>query len=159
MEAVEPVFKSIAVVGTRTASRSVAIATLLQDCIARHGWTERLSVSVAGWGAGAGDADATDIGMLAHDGYEPIALWCSDVVADHAVLADADCFVVASEEDAYVFLEWPEAEGKHILALTDYLDEAAWAIRAADSGFRDFMDEVTDAVPSVLRELVARPGY
>jgi hypothetical protein len=101
---------------------------------------------VAGWGAGAGDADATDIGMLAHDGYEPIALWCSDVVATRGA-GGRDCFVVASEEDAYVFLEWPEAEGKHILALTDYLDEAAWAIRAADSGFRDFMDEVTDAVP------------
>ena len=159
MEAEEAEFKLIAVVGTRTASRSVAIATLLQDCIARHGWAERLGVSVAGWGAGAGDVDATDIGMLAHDGYEPIALWCSDVADDQAVLAEADCLVVASEEDACVFLEWPQAEGKHILALTDYLDEGAWAIRAFDSGFRDFMDEVTDVVPSVVRELVALPGY
>jgi hypothetical protein len=159
MEAAEPSFKSVAVVGTRTASRSVAIATLLQDCIARHGWAERLIVSVAGWGAGAGDADETDLGMLAHDGYEPIALKCIDVGSDQGVLADADYFVVASEEDACVFLEWPQAEGKYILALTDYLDEGAWAIRAVDSGFRDFMDEVTDAVPCVLRELVALPGH
>ena len=159
MEAVQTGLKSVAVVGTRSASRSVAMATLLQDCIARHGWAERLIVSVAGWGAGSGDADATDLGMLAHDGYEPIARRCTDVAADQAVLADAHCFVVASEEDACVFLEWPQAEGKYILALTDYIDEGAWAIRAVDSGFLDFMDEVTDAVPSVLRELVALPGY
>jgi hypothetical protein len=158
MVAEQPVFKSIAVVGTRTASRTVAMATLLHDCIARHGWAERLTVFVAGWGAGAGDADDTDIGMLARDGFEPIALQCTDVAADQAVLEDADCFVVASEEDACMFLEWPQAEGKHILALTDYLDDQAWAIRAVDSGFRDFMDEVTDAVPSVVRELVALPG-
>jgi hypothetical protein len=72
------------------------------------------------------------------------------------MLAEADCFVVASEEDARLFLEWPEAQGKYIFALTDYLDESGWAIRASDSGFRDFVDEVNDVIPSVLRELVAR---
>jgi hypothetical protein len=148
--------KSVAVVGTRSASRSVAIATLLKDCIDRHGWTDRLVVSVAGLGSGAGAADTIDMGMLARDGYEPIADWCADVGADQALLALADCFVVASEDDATLFLEWPEAEGKHILALTDYLDEAAWAIRAWDSGFRDFMDEVNEVIPSLLRELVSR---
>ena len=65
---------------------------------------------------------------------------------------------VANEDDAVLFLEWPEAQGKHILALTDYLEEGAWAIRALDSGFRDFMDEVNDVIPSLLRELVSRPA-
>jgi hypothetical protein len=144
-------------VGTCSASRSVAIATLLKDGIDRHGWAERLVVCVAGLGAGAGQADTIDIGMLARDGYEPIADWCADVGHDQSLLADADCFVVANEEDAVLFLEWPEAQGKHILALTDYLEDGAWAIRALDSGFRDFMDEVNDVIPSLLRELVSRP--
>jgi hypothetical protein len=98
------------------------------------------------------------MGMLTRDGYEPLSTACGDVRRNLTVLADADCFVVASEGDARLLLEWPEAEGKHILALTDYLDADAWAIESEESGFRDFMDEVNDAVPSLVRALVARPS-
>lgn len=149
--------KAVAVIGTRAASRSVAMATLLQDCIDRHGWSERLRVVVGGLGAGAGRADATDIGMLARDGFIPIAGVCENVGKDQSLLADADCLVVASADDAALFLEWPEAEGKHVLVFTDYVDESAWAIESADSGFRDFMDEIQQATPLLLRALVARP--
>ena len=149
--------RAVVVVGTRTASRSVAMATLLQDCIERHGWSERLRVTVGGLGAGAGRADATDIGMLARDGFVPITGVCKDVGKDQTLLEDAACLVVASAEDAQLFLEWPQAEGKHVLAFTDYVDESAWAIESADSGFRDFMDEIQQATPSLLRALVARP--
>jgi len=150
--------KAIAVVGTRSASRSVAMATLLQDCIARHGWSGRLSVSVGGLGAGAGAADHVDIGMLARDGYDPIAGTCVDVSKDKQVLEEADCFVVASADEAALLLEWPEADGKYVLAFSDYLDESAWALESAEAGFRDFMDEVVEATPSLVRALVAWPG-
>jgi protein-tyrosine-phosphatase len=149
--------RSVAVVGTRTASRSVAMATLIRDCIERHGWSERLHVEVGGLGSGAGTADASDIGMLARDGYAPIAQACTDVRRNRGLLDGADCFVVASAEDAYVLLEWPEAEGKHVLALVDYLDEKAWAIADPESGFRDFMDEINDAIPFLVRALIAWP--
>ena len=148
--------KAVAVVGTRTPSRSVAMATLLKDCIDRHGWAERLHVTVGGLGAGAGRADAIDLGMLERDGFEPMSAGCADVGKDPSVLAAADCLVVACAEDAALFLEWPEAEGKHVLAFTDYVDSHAWAIVSVESGFRDFVEEVQDATPSLLRALVAR---
>jgi hypothetical protein len=132
---------------------------LLRDCIARHGWSTRLQVTVGGLGAGAGAADRVDIGMLARDGYDPIAGACVDVSKDHGLLEDADCFVVASADDAQLLLEWPEADGKHVLAFSDYLDPSAWAIESAEAGFRDFVDEVEEATPSLVRALVAWPGY
>ena len=149
--------RSIAVVGTRSASRSVAMATLIHDCIERHGWAQRLRVSVGGLGTGAGTADPGDIGMLTHDGYAPITRACADVRRHRDVLDGADCFVVASAEDAYALLEWPEADGKHVLALVDYLDDKAWAIADPESGFRDFMDEINEAIPFVVRALIAWP--
>jgi protein-tyrosine-phosphatase len=133
------------------------MATLLKDCIERHGWAERLRITVGGLGAGAGRADTTEIGMLARDGFTPFAGACADVGKDQTVLADADCLVVASADDAALFLEWPEAEGKYVLAFTDYVDDSAWAIQSPDSGFRDFVEEVQDATPSLVRALVARP--
>jgi len=149
--------KAVAVVGTRTPSRSVAMATLLQDCIERHGWAERLCVTVGGLGAGAGRADAIELGMLERDGFAPMCGGCADVGKDPSVLAAADCLVVACAEDAALFLEWPEADGKHVLAFTDYVDAHAWAIESLESGFRDFVEEVQEATPSLLRALIARP--
>lgn len=149
--------RAVAVVGTRTASRSVAMATVLKDCIDRHGWSERLRITVGGLGAGAGRADIAEMGMLARDGFQPIAGACADVGKDQSLLAEADCLVVACADDAALFLEWPEAEGKHVLAFTDYADEGAWAIESDESGFRDFVEEVQEATPSLVRALVAWP--
>jgi hypothetical protein len=133
------------------------MATLLKDCIDRHGWSERLHVTVAGLGPGAGHPDSIEMGMMARDGFKPIAGACADVRKDQSVLAAADCLVVASAEDAQMFLEWPQAEGKHVLAFTDYVDPGGWAIESEESGFRDFFEEVQDATPSLLRALVAWP--
>jgi len=150
--------KSIAVVGTRSAARSVAMATLLQSWIERHGWGERLRVGVGGIGLGAGEGSATELGMLARDGYDPIAARCAEVAGNHALLMSADCLVVASGDDAALLLEWPAADGKQVYALTDYLDDTAWAIEEPESGFRDFVDEIEAAMPSLLRALIAWPN-
>lgn len=153
----ETAVRSIAVVGTRSAAHSLAVATLLKDSIDRHGWAGRLRVEVAGLGGGAGAASAVELRMLRQDGREPIGASCIDVGENQDLLAGADCLVVASADDAQLFLEWPQADGKQVYALTDFLDADAWAIEDPEAGFRDYVDEVERAVPALVGTLIAWP--
>ena len=45
---------AVAVIGTHSPARSLAMARVLDDCVQRHGWSGRVTVAAAGFGSGAG---------------------------------------------------------------------------------------------------------
>jgi protein-tyrosine-phosphatase len=147
--------KHVAVVGAFSPDRVLVLASMLAEEVARHGWSERLEVTPAGVGAGAGDADDAVVARLAAAGIELGETSCPDVELDASLLDDADCFLVASGGEADELLQWREAEGKEVMAVADCLDENAEAIEDPFADLEAFVAEVREALPDVLRMLVA----
>lgn len=147
--------KLIAVLGTSDPSRNLAISALLQECIERHGWSERLDVSAAGYANGAGRMERGASRELSERGVCPAKDRCPDVEIDAAPIASADCLVVATDEEADLFLTWPESSGKQVFALTEFLGSEGWAVGDPTSDLSVFIKQVSDAVPMVLRSIIA----
>ena len=133
--------KSVALVGTASPERSFLFAELLRDCIDEHGWGERLRVIVAGLGAGAGGAGPRT---------------CPDVERVPGLLAEADVIVVDGAAHADHLLEWAEAEGKQVLALSEFVaDGDGDVVSDPDAEGDEFLDVVRGAMRSLLGKLVA----
>ncbi len=147
--------KSIAVLGTSDPSRNLAISALLRECIERHGWSERLEVSAAGYAGGAGKVASAAFAELTARGVCPAKDRCPDIEIDAAPIAAADCLVVATDEEADLFLTWPESTGKPLFALTEFLGSDGWAVGDPSSDLALFLKQVGDAVPMVLRSIIA----
>ena len=90
-------FRSIAVIGTQSPERSLAMARLLDECIEKHGWSERIRVDVAGLGAGAGEADAAELDGVRCTGDDVTVSACPDVEQNPDLVGAAECLVVGSE--------------------------------------------------------------
>ena len=146
---------SVAVVGSQSPDRSLILSMLLVDSIERHGWGERIGVVSIGFGSGAG---ATDTSALALLGLNVSARHCPDVESDSTSLEDSDAVVVATGEDAEILITWPELEAKQVFALSDYLGDEGWAIEDPQSALGDYLEQVREGVPHLLRALIARPG-
>jgi hypothetical protein len=133
----------------------VILAGLLLDSIARHGWGERLQVVGAGLGAGAGPLDTQALAAAGIAVTEELRGGCPDVEAEPATLEDSDVFVVPTGEDADFLISWPEADGKQIFALSDFLGEDGWAVVDSGSPIPEYVSQVREGVPLLLRALLA----
>ncbi|RMD83214.1 MAG: hypothetical protein D6815_07125 [Candidatus Dadabacteria bacterium] len=142
-------------IGTQSPGRTLAMGLLVADCIARHGWSERLKVECAGFGDGAGVPSPAELGLMAEAGLDTSLPECPDVEARLDMLEQANYLVVGCADDAVMFLEWPEAEGKQVLALSDFLGDEGWALGDPDADFGVFFTEAEAAAPLLLRALIA----
>lgn len=147
--------RSIAVIGTQSPARSLAMAKILDDCIARHGWSERLSVRVSGFGPGAGLMAPAESEHLAAAGWGPSDRACPALESSPELVEAADYLVVGSDEEANLFIQWPGAEGKPVLAFCDFADPEASVLNDPRADLASFCHELVEAVPSLLRSIVA----
>ncbi len=147
--------KSVAVIGTQSPGRTLAMGLLVGDSVQRHGWGERLRVECAGFGDGAGLPREEEVALIADAGLRADDLETPDVEANLGMLAAASYLVVGCADDAVMFLDWPEAEGKQVLAMSDFLGDDGWALADPDSDFGVFFSEAEEAAPLLLRALVA----
>lgn len=150
-----PMGKSIAVLGTCDPSRNLAISVLLRECIERHGWGQRLGVTAAGYADGAGRARSDALRALAESGVRPSSDCCPDIEIDTAPISSADCLVVGTDEEADLFLTWPEASGKPVFTLSDFLGTESWAVDDPAAELGSFLAQVNEAVPLLLRSIIA----
>jgi len=146
---------SVAVVGTHSPARTLAMALALGDCIERHGWADRFRVFGLGFADGAGKPRAEELEMLAEAGLDVGGGECPDVEEHLELLEGASCLVVGCPDEAVMLLDWPEAEGKPVLALGDFLGEDGWALADPEADFGRFFEEVEEAAPRLLRALIA----
>jgi protein-tyrosine-phosphatase len=82
---------------------------------------------------------------------------CPDIEAEPDALEESDVVVVVTGEDADLLISWPEADGKQVFALSDFLGEDGWAIVDPRSPIGEYVAQVREAVPLLLRALVAEP--
>lgn len=147
--------REIAVVGANKPARSLALAHLLSDCIARHGWSERITVSTIGVASGAGPAQTDDVAALARSGVEVAATFCPDLAEDPTLIDEADYVVVCSDEEANVVIQCPESEGKQVYALTDFLGPEPTPLDDPDSDLASFVTQAAEAVPHLVRAVLS----
>jgi protein-tyrosine-phosphatase len=147
--------RSIAVVGAHHPVRNLALAHLLSQCIAEHGWSERLVVAAAGVADGAGRAGMADLAALARSGLELGRASCPDLASDPTVVEEADLLVVGSDAEADIVIQWPESEGKEVFALTDFIEEEPSAMDDPTADLAQFVSQAAEAVPLLLRALIA----
>jgi protein-tyrosine-phosphatase len=147
----------VAVIGSQSPDRSAILAGLLLDSIARHGWGERVEVLSAGLGPGAGPLDARALAAAGIDVTSGLGDGCPDIEAEPDSLEESDVVVVVTGEDADLLISWPEADGKQVFALSDFLGEDGWAIVDPRSPIAEYVAQVREAVPLLLRALVAEP--
>ena len=146
---------SVAVVGSQSPDRNLILSALLLDSIQRHGWSERIDVVSAGFGQGAGPSDPAALAALGLVGVEPD---CPDLDTEADLLEESDAVVVATGEDADVVVTWPEVEAKQVFALVDYLGGEGWAIADSSAALGDYVAQVRESLPHLLRALIARPN-
>jgi len=147
----------VAVIGSQSPDRSAILTGLLLDSIARHGWGERLEVVGAGVGPGAGrwsERVLSEVGVAMAS--ELRGGW-PDIDEEPDTLEESDVVVVPTGEDADLLISWPEADGKQIFALSDFLGEDAWAIVDPRAPLGEYVSQVKEGVPLLLRALVAEP--
>lgn len=147
----------VAVIGSQSPDRSAILAALLLDSIARHGWGERVEVVGAGLGLGAGALNTRALSAAGIHVTSGPGAGCPDIEAEPDTLEESDAVVVATGEDADLLITWPEADGKQIFALSDFLGEDGWAILDPRSPMADYVAQVREGVPLLLRALVAEP--
>jgi hypothetical protein len=145
----------VAVIGSQSPGRSAILASLLLDLVARHGWGERLEVVGAGLGAGAGPLDAGALAAAGVTVTEELRRGCPDVEEEPGALEDSHVLVVPTGDDADLLISWPEADGKQIFALSDFLGEDGWAIVDPGAPIVEYISQVREGVPLLLRALVA----
>ena len=146
---------AVAVIGTHSPARSLAMARVLDDCVQRHGWSGRVTVAAAGFGSGAGLADPDDVELITSLGFDIGHLACPSLDDAALVVDEAACLVVGSEAEADLLLEWPIADGKQVLAYADFLDGSNAAFSSPDTELELLVDNLERAVPELLRSLVA----
>ncbi len=149
--------RSIAVIGTQSPARSLAMGLILDDCIARHGWSERLQVRVSGVGRGAGAVPRGETEHLLAAGLVSPNGECPALEQSPELVEGADYLVVGSGEEADLFIHWPGAEGKPVLAFCDFTDPDASVLGDPRADLTVFCQELADAVPRLLRSIVAKP--
>ena len=147
--------RSITVVGVHRPSRNLALAQLLSECIAKHGWGERLAVSSAGLADGAGHASLGEVEMLSRSGVDLSSANCPDLATDPRMVEEADYLVVGSDDEAGIVISWPEAVGKQVYALTEFLPEAPSALDDPDADLVQFVSQAAEAIPQLLRAVLA----
>jgi len=145
----------VTVIGSQSPTRSAIFTGLLVDTIARHGWGERLQVIGVGLGSGAGPRDAQAIASAGILVNQDLCGGYPDVEEEPAALEDSDVVVVSTGEDADFLISWPEVDGKQIFALSDFLGEDGWAIVDPGAPIGEFVSQVREGVPLLLRALVA----
>lgn len=138
--------------------RLAAFSALLADAVARHGWSERFEVVCAGIGPGAGEVDRGRLAAAGLTGVEDLTPACPDVGKDAVWIEESEVLVVGTEEEAREFLAWPEAEGKRLFALSDYLGDDGWALVDAGASLEDYVGQVREGVPLLLRAMIAEPA-
>ena len=147
----------VAVIGSQSPGRSAILAGVLLDSIARHGWGERLEVIGAGLGAGAGPLDTQALAAAGIDVTKELRRGCPDVEAEPDALEGSDVVVVPTGDDADFLISCPEADGKQIFALSDFLGEDGWAILDPLAPLVEYVSQVREGVPLLLRALIAEP--
>lgn len=152
----EPMAKrSITVVGAHRPARNLAVAQLLIDSIAKHGWSERLDVSSVGVADGAGRAPIGEVELLLRSGVDLDRAHCPDAMVDRRIVDEADLLVVGSDDEAGLVISWPESAGKQVYALTEFLDEEPSAMDDPEADLVQFVTQAAEAIPHLLRVLVA----
>jgi protein-tyrosine-phosphatase len=147
--------RSIAVVGAHHPARNLALAHLLSQCIAEHGWGERLMVNSGGVADGVGRAGMAELAALSRAGFDLGHSSCPDLASDPTLLEEADLLVVGSDAEAQIVIQWPESEGKEVFALTDFLEDESSAMDDPGADLVQFISQAAEAVPLLLRALVA----
>lgn len=147
----------VAVVGSQSPGRSAILAGLLGDSIDRHGWGERIEVVGVGFGAGAGPVEPQALAAAGIIVTEGLRRGCPDVEAEPDALDESDVVVVATGDDADLLISWPEADGKQIFALSDFLGEDGWAVLDPGAPILEYVSQVREGIPLLLRALVAEP--
>ncbi|MFQ5478454.1 MAG: hypothetical protein ACE5E4_07550 [Candidatus Binatia bacterium] len=141
----------VVVVGSESPGRCLAAGAVLTDCIGEHGWSERLSVGVAGFGSGAGRPSKTDLGALSAAGVECPAEACPALGQDPEILEEADVLVACERVDAERLIEMDESMGKQVMTLSELLGDYALPAAALD----ELLARLREAMPLLVRRLVA----
>ncbi|MBC8292902.1 MAG: hypothetical protein H8E45_07015 [Proteobacteria bacterium] len=145
--------RQVAVVGSDSVALLLATASILSECAARHGWSERLRVSVVGRGSAAGRAGAADLALLARAGVKPGSDSCPEIVAEQGVISAADTLVGWSSPDANYLLELDESIGKPVLCLQELL-----GVEGSCDGelpLEELVENMRESMPELLRRIIA----
>lgn len=143
--------KHVVLVGADRPGRTLLLAGLLEECIAQHGWSERLHVRAMGVLAGAGRADESDREALRKTASSATA--CDDI--DQTRVEACDVIVAISDESADLVLQSVMAERKPVLCLQDLIDgEAAGALRNGCEADQ-LVEVMRPEMEEVLRALIA----
>jgi hypothetical protein len=145
------------VLGSQCPNRTASFSAILADSIARHGWGERLEIVCVGFGAGAGEIDRSQLEAAGVSIWPRPQAACPDLEAEIDRVEESDVLVVTTGEDAEMCLAWPEADGKQIFALSDFVGDEGRAVGDASAPLHDYVGEIREAVPLLLRALIAAP--
>ena len=93
--------------------------------------------------------------MLSRSGVDLSSANCPDLATDPRMVEEADYLVVGSDDEAGIVISWPEAVGKQVYALTEFLPEAPSALDDPDADLVQFVSQAAEAIPQLLRAVLA----
>jgi len=152
-QAISDGLRQVAVVGSDSVALLLATASILGECAARHGWSERLRVSAVGRGSAAGRARAADLALLARAGVKPGSDSCPEIVAKQGIISAADTLVGWSSPDADYLLELDESVGKPVLCLQELL--GAEGSCDGELPLEELVENMRELMPVLLRQIIA----
>lgn len=148
--------RRVFVLGAQSPDRVAVLSLVLADAISRHGWSERIETLCGGFDAGIGlvDEAALKTAGVTECGTPPSQ--CPDYETEIERIDDSDVLVAITVEELDELLGWPEADGKQLFALSEFLGDDGWAVRDGGASLVDYVEQVREGVPLLLRAILAR---
>jgi hypothetical protein len=149
--------RRVVVLGAQSPSRVAVVAVFLAEAISRHGWSERVETSYCGFDSGAGCVDVAALAAAGVNDVAAIPLACPELQDEIERVGDSDILVVVTADELEELLGWPEADGKQLFAVSEFLGEDGWAVRDREAPLADYVEQVCEGVPLLLRAILAQP--
>jgi len=145
---------NVLVVGSVSADRTLFTAELLRDRTGRRGWGDRLLLTPAGLGSGAGAA-TQELGLTLTDlGLEVEApTSCPSLNETPELVGRAGLIVAETAADADELLNWDGSAGKNVLALEDLLGERAVDLGDPQADLTDLGGLIDAVFDELLRQM------
>ena len=143
--------RTVLLIGSESADRTAVALAALADCVATHGWSERLRVLGSGIESGAGAVSSSVRDLLTERGFGEVPSDIENLAARRDLLWEADVLVGDSESVADWIFQDESAEGKEVLALAEVAGAGGEAEHDDPSAYTDGLVE---RLPELLRVLV-----
>jgi hypothetical protein len=145
---------NVLVVGSVSADRTLFTTELLKDRIGRRGWGDRLLLSPAGLGSGAGTATA-ELALTFADLCVEIEVpkSCPSLDDRPELLGRAGLILAETSALADQLLNWDGSAGKNVLALEDFLGEKAVDLSDPQADLTDHAALIDGAFDELLRRM------